>query len=305
VCAGIRTEETTTVAKKKSKGAQARADGAPVALPIEATGDATPGSENAGQGVESPAKPRAGQMRKKEYRRELGGLQVDLFKLQSRVVGEKLRLVVILEGLGPAGKRGAARRIAEGLDQRVCKVVMLEPPNKRTRARWHFQRFVEHFPVAGKMVILDGSWYHYPATTRALGLTSEAEFEEFLRACAEFEHSLVLSGITLAKFWFSAEDDEQDRRFRAHLAGLAKKRQLPVPALPKDAQPVEVAAVRQTVLSLTSAEQAPWHVIPADDRRRARLQCMAELLELVPGAPSPSYRIEQPAPHADQVESDI
>ena len=293
------------MAKKKSKQAQAGAEGAPAKLPIEATGDAAPQSEDSRQGDEDAAQPRAGQLRKKEYRRELGGLQVDLFKLQTWLVGEKLRLVVILEGLGPAGKCGTARRIAEGLDQRVCKVVMLEPPNKRARARWHFQRFVEHFPVTGKMVILDGSWYHYPATAHALGLTSAAEFEEFLRSCAEFERTLVLSGITLVKFWFSAEDPEQDRRFRAHIAALAKKRQLPVAALPPDAHPLDVDNVRQTVLSLTNGGQAPWHVIPADDRRRARLQCIAELLSLVPGARPASYRKAQPEPPADQVEADI
>ena len=175
-------------------------------------------------------------------------------------------------------------------------MVRLDPPRKRERARWHFQRFVEQFPVAGKMVILDGSWYHYPATEHALGLTSAAEFEEFLHACAEFERTLVLSGITLVKFWFGAEDEEQDRRFRAHIAALAKKRQAPVPSLPKDAQPVNVATVRQAVLSLTNAEPAPWRVILADDRRRARLQCMAELLTLVPGIRRESYRNEQPAP---------
>ena len=293
------------MAKKKTKQAQTGADGAPAERSLEAAGDTAPKSKDGRLGNGDAVKARAGLLRRREYRQELGGLQVDLFKLQAWMVGEKLRLVVILEGLGPAGKRGTARRIAEGLDQRVCKVVMLEPPNKRARARWHFQRFVEHFPVSGKMVILDGSWYHYPATGHALGLTSAAQFEEFLRACADFERTLVLSGITLVKFWFSAEDPEQDRRFRAHIAALAKKRQLPVPTLPKDAHPLDVATVRQTVLSLTNAGQAPWHLIPADDRRRARLQCIAELLSLVPGARPASYRKAQPAPAAGQVAADI
>jgi polyphosphate kinase len=290
------------MAKKKSRQAGAGADVAPAGTPLEGAGEATTRAEGTPSQGDGAA---AGLMRKKDYRRELGGLQVDLFKLQSWVVGEKRRLVVILEGLGPDGKRGTARRISEGLDQRVCKVVVLAPPKKRERARWHFQRYVKHFPVAGKMVILDGSWYHYPATAYALGLTSTAEFEEFLRACAEFERTLLLSGITLVRFWFGADAQEQDRRFRAHIAALAKRGVVPAPTVPKDAQPVDVATVRDSVLALTNSVAAPWHVISAADRRRARLQCLEELLAVVPGARPSSYREEQMVDSAGQVEIDI
>jgi polyphosphate kinase 2 (PPK2 family) len=226
------------------------------------------------------------ELSKKAYKEELARLQVKMFRVQEWVVGERLRAVVILEGLGPAGKRGTAQRIAGGMDQRVCKVVTLDPAKKRERAQWHYQRYVEHFPSAGKITILDGSWYHSPATQRALGSMPDGEFSEVLRLGAEFERTLLSTGVTLVKFWFTANDAEQERRFRAHMVELGKRKNPYLAGMPAAGQPVAVTDVRDQILSSTGTAGAPWHTVVADDRRRARIECMRYLLSLVPGAAS-------------------
>ena len=238
------------------------------------------GDGRAEQSPEDSASERV-HIKRKAYRRELGALQVQMLKLQEWIYAERLRAVVILEGLGPAGKRATARHIADGLDGRFCQVVTLDPPRKRERGQWHFQRYVEHFPAAGKLTILDGSWYHLPAMERALGIAGEQEFDDFLKKCVEFERAITLSGIHLTKYWFGAADDEQDRRFRAHVEDLVKHKILRVPE-PVPFEPIAVGQVREAVLRCTTGETAPWHAIAAGDKRQARLDCMAHLLSLVP-----------------------
>lgn len=241
-----------------------------------------------GQPAELPAQeedqpvtsaPEPVRMKRKAYRAELAALQVRLGRLQEWITGRNLRAVIILEGLGPAGKRGTGQRIAESLDRQLCQIVTLPPVRKRERGQWHFQRYVEHFPTAGKLVIFDGSWYHLPAMEHALGLSEEAEFAEFLQACAEFERSLVRSGVQLIKYWFTADSTEQDRRFRAHIEELRKDRHFRLPQ-GTPGKLVDVAAVQAVVLTATDTQAIPWHVIPADDKRQARLACLAHLLHL-------------------------
>jgi polyphosphate kinase 2 (PPK2 family) len=167
------------------------------------------------------------------------------------------------------------------MPERMCQVVTLLPPEKRQVAKWHFERYVKHFPAAGRITIFDGSWYHVPAIQLGLGLLPEPEFADFLQACSEFERTLVDSGITLIKFWFAADDDEQDARFRAHMAEYGKRN----PYLPKGAQPgtpVSVAAVGHAVLDATNCERAGWYVVQAGDKHQARLDCLRHLLSLAP-----------------------
>jgi polyphosphate kinase 2 (PPK2 family) len=218
---------------------------------------------------------------KKVYRKELVRLQLDMLKVQAWVVGEQLRAVVLLEGLGPAGKIGCARRICEGMAERMCHAVTLDPPEKRESSKWQFQRYVEHFPPAGKITIFDGSWYHVAATQRALGISSEAEFARFLHSCAEFEQTLINTGVTLIKHWFTAGDEEQERRFRTHMTEFGKQNPYLLKAAPPTT-PVKVAAVMQAVIAATDITPAPWYIVRADDKRNARLNCMRHLLSLVP-----------------------
>jgi polyphosphate kinase len=258
------------------------------------TKEAEPAKPAAASEPQASASPAP--LKKRLYREELAGLQVEMFKLQQWVAGDGQPAVVILEGLGPAGKHRTAEAIIEGLHKRVGQVVTLVPPKKRERGQWHFQRFVEHFPGAGKIVIFDGSWYHYPATERALGLCSEPDFADFLRRCAAFEKTLTESGVTLVKYWFSAEDQEQDRRFRTHIADSQKHKQFYLPDYTPNCDPLPVGAVRDAILGITDQPVAPWYVVTADDKRRARLNCMRHLLSLVPG--------EQPASDTTRPEPD-
>jgi polyphosphate kinase 2 (PPK2 family) len=174
--------------------------------------------------------------------------------------------------------------------------VTLEPARKRAQAQWHFQRFVEHFPSKGRLVIFDGSWYHQPAIEHAIGISDHEEFAGFLKACAEFERTLGNSGIFLIKYWFSASGEEQDARFRSHIEELRKAKVLKLPRnLPHP--PAAVHQVQAAVMALTNVETARWRVIDAEDKRAARLACMADLLSIATGAlASPA-----PDPVADNI----
>lgn len=221
--------------------------------------------------------PEGSLLSRKTYREELAELQVRLVRVQEWIAGRGIRAVVLLEGLGPAGKRATARRIAEGLEKNLCRIATLEPARKRERGRWHFQRYVEHFPAAGKLVIFDGSWYHGPTRDRVLGLISDEQFAEFLEAAGEFEHTLAHSGVHLVKYWFSAEDHVQEDRFRKHVEELRKAKVLRLP----DEAPYPVAGVadvRSAIMGARGNESFPWFVIDAADKRRAGLACMSHLL---------------------------
>jgi polyphosphate kinase 2 (PPK2 family) len=269
------------MAKKKSKPTEG------AELAAQQVDKQAVAASRADNNVENEATDRgAGPVRltRKVYRKELATLQLDMFAVQRWIAGGKLRAVVMLEGLGPAGKRGTAHRIAEGFDHRVCSVVEMLPPGKQERGQWYFQRYVEHFPTAGKLIILDGGWYHLPATERALGLRSEQEFNDFLKLCAEFERMLVDSGMMLIKYWFSAADEVQDERFRKHIADLVKRKKLVMPEPQPGAASVPVADVRESVFTGAMVEGAPWYLVHADDKRRARLNCMSHLISLAPNA---------------------
>ena len=226
--------------------------------------------------------PETPTLRKKAYRKELAKLQVELFKLQAWVQSHSLRLVVVLEGLGPAGKQTTLRCITEGLDRRVYQVVSLDLPGKRERGQWHFQRYVQHLPPARRIAIFDGSWYHVPCIARALGMDTEQEFLEFLRLSAEFEQVLVRSGVLLVKYWFSSDDDEQQRRFLAHIDEVIQHKKPNLPDRKSVGEPVAVATVKASVIALTDTQFAPWYQVNASDKRRARLNCIKHLLSLVP-----------------------
>lgn len=226
--------------------------------------------------------PEPGKASKKHLAKELARLQVELVKLQEWVRASGLKLVVLFEGRDAAGKGGAIKRITETLNPRFCRVVALGTPTERERTQWYFQRYVAHLPAAGEMVLFDRSWYNRAGVERVMGFCTEAEYEEFLRSCPEFERMLTRSGITLVKYWFSVSDEEQERRFQARIANPAKRWKLSPIDIESRARWADYSRAKDEMFRHTDIKQAPWWVVNADDKARARLNCIHHLLSLVP-----------------------
>jgi polyphosphate kinase 2 len=215
---------------------------------------------------------------KKVYEKELKRLQVELVKLQDFIGAEGKKIVVIFEGRDAAGKGGAIKRITEAVNPRVVKVMALPAPSDRERTQWYFQRYVNHLPAAGEMVMFDRSWYNRAGVERVMGFCSDAEHREFLRSCPEFERMLVRSGIKLIKYWFSVSDDEQEKRFIDRLNKPSKRWKLSPMDLQARARWVEFSKAKDEMFAHTDIKQAPWWVVPSDDKRRARLNVITHLL---------------------------
>jgi len=219
---------------------------------------------------------------RKTYERELSRLQAELVKLQYWIKDRGLKVVVIFEGRDAAGKGGVIKRITERLSPRICRVMALAMPTEREQTQWYFQRYVAHLPAAGEMVLCDRSWYNRAGVERVMGFCTDAEYEEFMRSCPEFERMLVRSGITLAKYWFSVSDAEQERRFQERLHDPCKRWKLSPMDLESRNRWVEYSRAKDAMFQYTDLKQAPWYVVDADDKRRARLNCIAHLLSLIP-----------------------
>jgi len=219
---------------------------------------------------------------KKFYESELVRLQTELVKLQSYVRDEGLKLVVIFEGRDAAGKGGVIKRITERLNPRICRVVALGTPTEREKTQWWFQRYVNHLPAAGEMVLFDRSWYNRGLVEPVMGFCTQDEYTEFLRSCPEFERMLVRSGIILIKYWFSVSDEEQERRFRARIDDMTKRWKLSPMDLESRARWVEFSRAKDILFDHTDIKQAPWYVVNAEDKKRARLNCISHLLSTIP-----------------------
>ncbi len=219
---------------------------------------------------------------KKEYEKELGRLHVELVKLQEWIKHKGLKVVVIFEGRDAAGKGGVIKRITQCLNPRVCRVVALAAPTERERTQWYFQRYVAHLPAAGEMVLFDRSWYNRAGVERVMGFCTNEEYEEFLRSCPYFERMLVRSGIILIKYWFSVSDEEQERRFAARIDDPTKRWKLSPMDLESRARWPEYSRAKDEMFAHTDIKQAPWYVVDADDKRRARLNCIRHLLGQIP-----------------------
>jgi polyphosphate kinase len=224
----------------------------------------------------------ATRMKKKFYEEELARLQLELIKLQEWIKHAGLRVVVIFEGRDAAGKGGTIKRITESLNPRICRVVALAAPTERERTQWYFQRYVAHLPAAGEMVLFDRSWYNRAGVERVMGFCTEEEYQEFLRACPEFERMLLRSGIILVKYWFSVSDAEQERRFQRRISDPTRRWKLSPMDLKSRELWVEYSRAKDDMFHYTDTKQSPWWVVAADDKRRARLNCIAHLLEQVP-----------------------
>jgi len=216
------------------------------------------------------------------YFNELIRLQRELVKLQDWVLTNRYRLVVVFEGRDAAGKGGVIKRITQRLNPRVCRVVALPAPNDREKTQWYFQRYVPHLPAAGEMVLFDRSWYNRAGVETVMGFCSDEDLEEFFRSTPEFERMLVRSGIRLVKYWFSITDDEQHARFLARIHDPLKQWKLSPMDLESRRRWESYTRAKEAMLERTHIPEAPWNVVLAVDKKRARLNCIHHLLQQVP-----------------------
>ncbi len=221
-------------------------------------------------------------LKKKVYERELAKLQIELVKLQEWIKHKGLKAIVIFEGRDAAGKGGVIKRITQSLNPRVCRVVALATPTEREKTQWYFRRYAGHLPAAGEMVLFDRSWYNRAGVERVMGFCTEEEYREFLRSCPEFERMLIRSGIILIKYWFSVSDDEQERRFQSRIHDPTKRWKLSPMDLESRKKWLEYSKAKDEMFAHTDIKQAPWHVVEADDKKRARLNCISHLLSVIP-----------------------
>ena len=218
----------------------------------------------------------------KVYEKELRRLQVELVKLQEWTRSSGARLAVIFEGRDGAGKGGTISRITQYLNPRVVKVAALPAPSDRERSQWYFQRYVEHLPSAGEIVLFDRSWYNRAGVEYVMGYCTHDEHRQFLRQCPIFEQLLIDSGLILIKYWFSVSDQEQERRFQLRLHNPLKHWKLSRIDLESRLRWVEYSRAKDIMFVHTDTPESPWHVVEADDKQRARLNCFAHLLSMVP-----------------------
>jgi polyphosphate kinase len=216
------------------------------------------------------------------YFKELFRLQGELVKLQNWVAHHKRKIVVIFEGRDAAGKGGVIKRITQRLNPRICRVAALPAPNERERTQWYFQRYVAQLPAGGEIVLFDRSWYNRAGVERVMGFCTDTEVEEFFRSVPEFERMLVRSGITLIKYWFSIADDVQQFRFMMRIHDPLKQWKLSPMDVESRARWEEYTKAKEAMLERTHIGEAPWWIVEADEKKRARLNCISHLLSQLP-----------------------
>jgi len=219
---------------------------------------------------------------KKDYHKALADIYVDLVKWQHWVKAKGLRVMIVFEGRDAAGKGGTIKPLTEPLNPRGCNVVALPAPSDREKTQWYFQRYVQHFPAAGEIVIFDRSWYNRAGVERVMDFCSDAEYREFLRSCPEFERMLAHSGIILLKYWFSVSDDVQESRFQKRAHDATKHWKLSPMDLESRNRWVEYSKAKDQMFFYTDIAEAHWYVVDADDKKRARLNCLSHILATIP-----------------------
>lgn len=230
----------------------------------------------------------------KKYEKELRKLQEELCYLQDWVKHKGLRAIVIFEGRDAAGKGGTIRAITERVSPRVFRVIALAAPSDREKTMMYMQRYVQHFPAAGEIVIFDRSWYNRAGVERVMGFCSDEQYERFLEHCPVFEKYIVNAGIILIKFWLEVSDKEQKRRFEARIADPLRQWKLSPMDLPSRSKWYEYSRARDKMLDATDTKHAPWNVVVSDDKKRARLNCIAHLLKLLPYKRVPREKVKLP-----------
>jgi polyphosphate kinase 2 len=238
-------------------------------------------------------------LKNKVYLPELARLQIELVKLQEWIRHAGLKVVVVFEGRDAAGKGGVIKTITQSLNPRVCRVVALTASTEREKTQWYFQRYVTQLPAAGEMVLFDRSWYNRAGVERVMGFCTEEEYQEFLRSAPEFERMLVRSGIILVKYWFSVSDAEQERRFQARLNDPTKRWKLSPMDLQSRSRWLDYSKAKDEMFAHCDIKQAPWYVVNADDKKRARLNVITHLLSLIPYEDLTPEEIELPPRQRD------
>lgn len=221
-------------------------------------------------------------LEKKTYEKELARLQSELVKMQYWVKATGFRMIILFEGRDAAGKGGSIKRLTEPMNPRGCRVVALGTPSDQQKTQWYFQRYVEHFPSAGEIVVFDRSWYNRAGVERVMGFCSDDQVEQFLDDCPRFEQMLVNSGILLLKYWFSVSDTEQEARFQSRIDDPTRRWKLSPMDLEARNRWVDFSKAKDAMFARTNIPEAPWFTVEADDKRRARLNCLRHVLSKVP-----------------------
>ena len=235
-----------------------------------------------------------GRLKRKEYEKALRELQSELCALQDWVKEEGARIIVVFEGRDAAGKGGVIKAITERVSHRVFRVVALPAPSDREKSQLYMQRYLQHAPAAGEIVIFDRSWYNRAGVEYVLGFCSKAQHRRFLKVCPEFELYIVDDGIQLIKYWLEVSEPEQKRRFEARITDPVRQWKLSPTDLCSRSRWFEYSRARDMMLEATDTEFAPWHIVPSDDKRRARLNCIRHLLSLIPYKKVPRRKVKLP-----------
>ena len=228
----------------------------------------------------------------KEYEKELRKLQVQLCKLQEWVKYKGLRVIVIFEGRDGAGKGGTIKAITERVSPRVFRAVALPAPSDREKSQMYMQRYLQHFPAAGEVVIFDRSWYNRAGVEYVMGFCTKEQHRRFLERCPEIERYIVSSGIKLVKFWLEVSNEEQERRFKARIEDPLRQWKLSPMDLPSRTRWFDYSRARDVMLAATDTETAPWNIVHSDDKKRARLNCISHLLSLIPYRQAPREKVK-------------
>ena len=234
------------------------------------------------------------------YEDELIKLQIELVKLQEWIKYKGLRVIVLFEGRDAAGKGGTIKRITECLNPRVCRVVALGIPTEREKTQWYFQRYVDHLPAAGELVIFDRSWYNRAGVERVMEFCTDDEYWDFLRSCPNFETMLIRSGIILIKYWFSVSDMEQEQRFIQRIEDPTRRWKISQMDMAARTKWVEYSKAKDEMFAYTDTKQSPWYVVEGDDKRRARLNCISHLLSMISYKNVPREKIVLPKLERDK-----
>jgi polyphosphate kinase 2 len=222
------------------------------------------------------------QSKKFDYDKELAKLHEELVHLQEWVKKQGLKVVIIFEGRDASGKGGTIKRFTEPLNPRVCKVVALGVPTEREKTQWYFQRYAHYLPAAGEIVLFDRSWYNRAGVEKVMGYCTEDEYNEFLRSCPEFERMLVRSGTIVLKYWFSVSDEEQEKRFKNRISNPLKRWKFSPMDLESRARWLEYSKAKDNMFAHTDTKQVPWFVVNADNKKKARLNCISHVLSQIP-----------------------
>lgn len=233
------------------------------------------------------------------YERELRKLQVELVKMQLWIKERGLKVAVIFEGRDAAGKGGTIKRLTETLNPRIVRVVALPVATEKEKTQWYFQRYVAHLPAAGEMVVFDRSWYNRAGVERVMGFCTPDQVEEFFRSVPEFEKMLIRSGIILIKYWFSVSDEEQEKRFQQRMDDITRRWKLSPMDLESRKRWVEYSRAKDDMFRFTDTKQSPWFVVEADDKKRARLNCISHLLSMIPYEDLTPPKLELPPRQVD------